>query len=254
MEKLNSKLEVIRLGHSFGPKEVLKDINFSLQKGEVVSIVGPSGGGKTTLLHLCSNLLERTEGRINNTFSSSAFAFQDARLLPWKNALDNIAFGLKAQGFNKKNRYEKARKIAFDFGLEAQDLVKFPKDLSGGMLQRAAFARAFIVKPELLYLDEPFSAMDIGLKQELQDIMIKEVTNQKLSVLFITHDLFEAVKLSNKILLLGKDSDEIGTIIKTTTIDKQINERSEDFTRQEMQKLLIDTEIRKTFELKMSIN
>ena len=88
------KLEVTKLNHHFGFTEILRDINFTLEKGQILSIVGPSGGGKTTLMHLCAGLLDVEEGSVVNTFESSAFAFQEGRLLPWKNVLDNIALGL----------------------------------------------------------------------------------------------------------------------------------------------------------------
>ena len=149
MEKVEEKLELFNVSHSFGFKDILKDISFSLEKGKVLSIVGPSGG-KTTLLHLCAHLLTLEEGTIKNTFDSSSFAFQEPRLLPWKNVIDNIALGLKAQGLNKKNRNEEAKIMALRFGLEEDDFDKFPKDLSGGMAQRVSFARALITKPSLL--------------------------------------------------------------------------------------------------------
>ncbi len=194
MAKLNhsqdlEELKVENVSFSFGFKEILKDINFKLKKGEVVSIVGPSGGGKTTLLHLCAKLLTLEEGKIRNSFKSSSFAFQEARLLPWKNVIDNIALGLKAQNMKKNKADDLAKKIALKFGLEEDDFEKFPKDLSGGMKQRVSFARALVLNPSILFLDEPFSALDIGLKKELQNLLIDEIETNKLSVLFITHDL-----------------------------------------------------------------
>ena len=131
------RLEVKKLNHHFGFTEILRDINFTLGKGEVLSIVGPSGGGKTTLLHLCAGLLDVQEGSIANSFSSSAFAFQEARLLPWKNVIDNISLGLLAKGEKKDMAIKKSQEIALRFGLEEEDFEKFPKDLSGGMKQES---------------------------------------------------------------------------------------------------------------------
>ncbi len=102
------RLEVKGLNHSFGFTKILHDINFTLNKGEVLSIVGPSGGGKTTLLHLCAGLLDVQEGSVTNRFKSSAFAFQEARLLPWKNVIDNISMGLLANGEKKSEAIKKA--------------------------------------------------------------------------------------------------------------------------------------------------
>ena len=155
MKNQKEQLIVQNVSHSFGFSDILKDISFTLEKGKVISIVGPSGGGKTTLLHLCAKLLTLETGKIKNSFTSSSFAFQEARLLPWKNVLDNISLGLKAKGIKKEKREEEAKAIALKFGLEEDDFYKFPKDLSGGMKQRVSFARALVLNPSFLFLDEP---------------------------------------------------------------------------------------------------
>jgi len=246
MERLEEKLKVSDLNFYFGFTQILNNINFELKTGEVISIVGPSGGGKTTLLKLCSDLLNVTEGEITNSFSSSAFAFQDARLLPWKTVVENIMLPIIA---TKKytTAYKEACEIALRFGLEEKDFIKYPKDLSGGMKQRVNFARALITKPRLLFLDEPFSALDIGLKRELQDFVLKSCKEFSTSVLFITHDLMEAIRLSDKILLLKSDP---GEIIKTYTIDEEKNNRDDKFIFTKTQEFLTDCDVINTFEIK----
>ena len=241
-----AQLKATKLSHRFGMTDVLKDINFTLEQGQVISVVGPSGCGKTTLLHLCGGLLNVSDGEIINQFKNQAFAFQDARLLPWLTTLDNISFGLKAKGVNKKNRHALSTKMAIRLGLEKSDLLKFPKDLSGGMRQRVAFARALVIEPKLLFLDEPFSALDIGLKKELQHILINWIVEKKLSVFFITHDLAEAIQLSDEILVMDANP---GRIVKRIKLNKCQAERNDDYIFQKTRSLLADPQIIETFEL-----
>lgn len=248
MERVE-ELVVEKVSHSFGFDEILKDISFKLEKGKVLSIVGPSGGGKTTLLHLCAHLLDLEEGSIKNSFESSSYAFQEARLLPWKNVVDNISLGLKAKGMKKEQRDEESKKIAIEFGLDEDDFEKFPKDLSGGMKQRVSFARAMVIKPSLLFLDEPFSALDIGLKKELQSMLITAIEKFNLSILFITHDLMEAIKLSDEVLLLK--AEPVGHIIKTYTYDVKQSLRDDEFVYEQTAKLLSNRTIIETFELEL---
>ena len=252
IKDLNNQIEelvVENVSHSFGFSDILKDVNFKLEKGKVTSIVGPSGGGKTTLLHLCADLLTLETGKIKNSFTSSSFAFQEARLLPWKNVIDNIALGLKAKGIKKDKREEEAKAIALKFGLEEDDFYKFPKDLSGGMKQRVSFARALVLNPSLLFLDEPFSALDIGLKKELQALLVKQIEEKELSVLFITHDLMEAIKLSDEILVLK--AEPVGHIVKKFNYDTPKSLRDNAFVYEQTAKILSDEIIINTFELEL---
>ncbi len=241
-----ARLKVKNLTFSFGYETILEDINFEINENEVVSIVGPSGGGKTTLLRLCAGLLDRQEGEIENSFKTQSIAFQDPRLLPWKNVIDNIAFGLKAMRVPLNERVKRAKEIALRFDLEEDDFDKFPKELSGGMSQRVSFARALVTKPELLFLDEPFSALDIGLKRELQNHIIELIENKEITIFFITHDIMEAVRLSDKILLLAPDP---GRIVKTFEFNKPQSQRDDEWIYQQTVKLLSDRDIIETFEL-----
>ncbi|CAM3970843.1 ABC transporter ATP-binding protein [Arcobacter cloacae] len=240
-------LKVEELNFYFGFTQILKDINFELNENKIISIVGPSGGGKTTLLKLCAGLLDVTEGTITNNFGSSSFAFQDARLLPWKNVIENIMLPIIAK-LEFKKAYSKACDIALRFGLEEKDFKKYPKDLSGGMKQRVNFARALICEPKLLFLDEPFSALDIGLKKELQDFVLENSKIFGTSVLFITHDLMEAIRLSDEILLLKSDP---GEILKTYKIEYPKELRDDNFVFSKTKEFLDDKDVIKTFEIKV---
>lgn len=241
------KLKVSELNFYFGFTQILKNISFELKENQIISIVGPSGGGKTTLLKLCAGLLDVTEGEITNSFSSSAFTFQDARLLPWKTVVENIMLPIVAKVGYKK-AYNEACRIALRFGLENKDFTKYPKDLSGGMRQRVNFARALITKPKLLFLDEPFSALDIGLKRELQDFVLQSSKEFGTSVLFITHDLMEAIRLSDEILLLKSDP---GEILKAYKIDTPKENRDDSFIFSKTKEFLDDNDVINTFEIKM---
>lgn len=214
------------INHSFGLTDVLEDINLQVDKGRILSLVGPSGCGKSTLLNIAADLLEPSEGVLINTFERLAIVFQEHRLLPWRRGLDNIAYGLKARGVPRDERRNEARRLGHRMGLDDDDLTKFPHELSGGMRQRVSLARALAVQPDLLLLDEPFTALDVGLRRDLQDLVISLISEHKLSGVFITHDLSEAVRLSDEIIVMAPDP---GRVVYRKLIEMPATERDETY-------------------------
>ena len=218
------QLSITALNHRFGYQRVLEEIKLTVHAGEAVALVGRSGCGKTTLLNLAAGLLTPWEGRITNSFARPAMMFQQPRLLPWKRTRENIALGLKAQGMDAVQRNASATQLALKMGLTRDDLDKFPGALSGGMQGRAALARAFAVQPDLLLLDEAFSALDIGLKSELYDLLANERAANASAVLMITHDLMEAIRLADRILVMAGTP---GRIVAEHRVETPVAERDE---------------------------
>jgi len=228
------KIVVDNISHSFNAKNyIIKNISFTLKKGKIISLLGSSGCGKTTILQISANLLKQTSGTITNSFKSSAFVFQEPRLLPWQNVIQNISLSLKESKLTPIEIEQKAKKMALLLGLKEEDLKKYPKDLSGGMKQRVSFARALVIEPSLLFLDEPFSALDIKIKQELYQILITKVKNENLSILFITHDLMESVILSDEILVI-KSQKNGSKIVKNHNFNVNFNKRDNKFIYEKM--------------------
>ncbi|MDQ7990734.1 MAG: ATP-binding cassette domain-containing protein [Candidatus Dactylopiibacterium sp.] len=182
---------------------VLQDIGFDLREGEVLALLGPSGCGKTTLLHLCAGLLDLQEGTLENTFARPAMMFQQPRLLPWQNARDNIALSLRAQGVPRGRAREAAQGVGLQLGLDALALDAWPHALSGGMQSRVSLGRALVTRPDLLLLDEPFAALDIGLKAQLHELLLGFRDEQATAMLMITHDIMEAMRLADRILIMA---------------------------------------------------
>ncbi|MEP9351339.1 ATP-binding cassette domain-containing protein [Xanthobacter sp. KR7-225] len=194
-------LSGVRLSFADGP--VLDGIDLCVPKGRLVALIGPSGCGKTTLLGVAAGAARPEAGAVENGFARTAMVFQEPRLLPWAGALDNAAFGLKALGVGRAARRARAQDILLRLGLVPRDLGKRPAALSGGMRQRVAVARALAVEPDLLLMDEPFSALDVGLRAELQGQVRGEVERAGIAVLFVTHDITEAVRIADRIVVLS---------------------------------------------------
>lgn len=243
---VSAQLQVRGLGHQFARQTVLEDVSLEIASGEVVALVGASGCGKTTLLHLCAGLLSVRTGEIINSFTNPACMFQQPRLLPWKNTLDNIALGLKAAGMNRDERNQHARELGLQTGLTHADFDKFPHQLSGGMQSRVALARALVISPDLLLLDEPFSALDIGLKMELYALLLQHLKTRRLGVLMITHDLMEAVRLSDRIMVMASSP---GRIVHRFNIELPAEQRDDAFVYNTTAQLLQNEVVRTSFQL-----
>ena len=182
---------------------VLAHVRFALERRELAVMVGPSGAGKSSVLRLAAGLAEPSGGRVETDARRIAVVFQEPRLLPWETAVDNAGIGLSALGIGRREARPSAERWLARLGFRADDMAKRPDELSGGMRARVALARAFVVEPDLVLLDEPFAALDPGLRRDLQRLIRTLVDETGAAALFVTHDLPEAVRLADRILLLA---------------------------------------------------
>jgi NitT/TauT family transport system ATP-binding protein len=198
---------------------VLSDVSFDLYDGEIVSVVGLSGCGKTTLLRIVGGLqapdggVIRVDGhQVSGPGLDRAIVFQQPSLLPWRTALKNVEFGMELKRADKGTRLAKSRDTLRLVGLGDYEKY-YPRQLSGGMQQRIGLARALAVEPEILLMDEPFSALDAQTKEELQVELLDLHAKTGKTILFVTHDLDEAVYLSDRILVLLPRPGRVHTVI-----------------------------------------
>jgi NitT/TauT family transport system ATP-binding protein len=219
MKEKTPILHIQNISKSFQKAErqellVLKDVNLDIYENEIVALLGKSGSGKSTLLRIVAGLIPPSEGEImyrdapiTGPVYGISMVFQNFALLPWLTVLQNVELGLEAQGVPPAERRSRALKAIDTIGLDGFESA-FPKELSGGMRQRVGFARALVVNPDVLLMDEPFSALDVltadNLKSDLLDLWQTKKTNTN-AILFVTHNIEEAVLLADRIIVFGSN-------------------------------------------------
>jgi NitT/TauT family transport system ATP-binding protein len=217
------------ISHSYGDTEVLRDISLDVPNGKIVCLVGPSGCGKSTLLRLIGGLERASSGRVlqlgtppEGCLNPLTYVFQDFALLPWRSVHGNISLVLEDHGI----KGERANAIIQDV-LSRTKLTDFstalPRQLSGGMKQRVAIARALAVKPAVMLMDEPLSALDSQTRELLMDDLVALWIRQQFTAVYVTHNLAEAVRLGHRIVVLSRRPGQVREIVE---IDKPLSERS----------------------------
>jgi len=197
-----------------GPITALLDINLQLAANEFVCIVGPSGCGKSTLLRLIAGLVEPSAGKIRFATEKppgrqrTAMIFQDHGLFPWMTVLENMAFGLEMQGVGKQERHARAYHFVEKLGLTGF-AHRYPHELSGGMRQRVGIARAWLADADILLMDEPFGALDAQTRLLLQEELLRIWKDQRKTVLYVTHDIEEAILLGDCVLIMSSRPGQI---------------------------------------------
>lgn len=210
-------------------KTVFKDLDLRVNAGEFVCLLGNSGCGKTTLLNIIAGFVKKTSGsvllngrEINSIGTDRVMLFQESSLFPWLNVIDNIEFGLKMTGMDRSERYKKAKEILDAVHLTGNEDL-YIHQLSGGMKQRVALARSLVMNSRILLMDEPFSALDHFTREKLRTELLRVWKKYGKTVLFVTHDVEEAVLLADRILVF---SPVPGRIVKDVPIGIDRNERA----------------------------
>ena len=195
-----------------GETPAIDEVSFSLEPGEFIAIVGPSGCGKSTILSVLCNLLEKSGGTIEtNQDTSFGYMLQQDCLFPWRTILDNCLLGLEITKQNTKENQEHVLKLLKTYGLE-EFIHSYPANLSGGMRQRVALIRTLATKPDILLLDEPFSALDYQSRLAVSDDVYRIIKREKKSAIMVTHDLEEATSMADRIIVLTERPCQIKNI------------------------------------------
>lgn len=242
------KLDIQNICFSYGDKSILENLNFSVESGEFVSILGPSGCGKSTLLKILTGILTPTCGMVSVDCKpalgcSEHFSYmpQNDLLFPWKTILDNVCLYGKIHGTYEETKKEALKNFSA-FGLSGYETC-YPSSLSGGMRQRAAFLRTALCHADILLLDEPFGALDVITRGEMQDWLLKMRKKLNRTVLLVTHDMDEAIYLSDRILILNTAPNGITGEIKIESSKRDRNwlyEQSD--LRQQIYSLIMNPE------------
>ena len=213
---MENLLELQDISHSYhnmdGETLALSHLTLSLKQGDFVSIVGPSGCGKSTLLSIISGLIPPENGKVKLNGSHIGYMLQKDHLLEWRTVYRNIVLGLEVQHKISSNTKEKVLKYLKQYGLEQFANAK-PSELSGGMRQRVALIRTLILEPDLLLLDEPFSALDYQTRLAVGDDIGQIIRREKRTAILVTHDLAEAISLGDKVIVLTERPGAVKTIV-----------------------------------------
>jgi len=210
----------------------VKDTTLSVGPGEFVSVVGPTGCGKSTLLNVAAGLLKPSSGDVRvlgkplaGINRSSGYMFQAESLMPWRSAIDNVLAGLEFAGVEREESHRRATEWLARVGLAGFE-ARYPHELSGGMRKRVALAQMLILDPKIMLMDEPFSALDIQTRQLMENELLELWSADRKSVLFITHDLEEAIALSDRVIVLsaGPATHPIGEFVIDLPRPRDVNE------------------------------
>ena len=219
---MSAALSIAGVSHSFGALDVLRDVSLAVGGNELVALVGPSGCGKSTLLQIAGGLLRPDHGRVAmapppaGSLNPLTFVFQDFALLPWRSVAGNVDFALEHHGLSRRERDAIIADVLARTGLsDFRDAL--PKQLSGGMRQRVGLARALAVRPAVLLMDEPFSALDSQTRELLIEDLVALLARTKLAALYVTHNLDEALRLADRIVVLSRRPGAIREIIAIDT-------------------------------------